>query len=1160
MAGSGGTIATARVRILPDFSGFNQDFGEKLKKNFGNFASRQLAATGQDLSFALTRPILGVFTDGLKVASSFYTTIGELSAVAGESIQKYANANVLAMKDGIRQNSTFIKSLREIARESKFSVQETGDAATALARMGVKNQQEIIDFLTVTNMVAAANREDLTATTEAVATFANVFNLPKNIRNISHIGDVISTVLTSSNQDLQTFTEAMKRAAPVSNVLGYSIDDTASAVSILANLGFKGTVASTSLKNGMVRLQSSLPKVVNTLSKYGIAVKDNEGKSRRFTDILLDISKSGMTMSEQFDIFGQIAGPAMASLTSGGNIKNIQYMAKQMDQLRNKTGQLYNAMKETPEFKIEAVKSNFEELKLTLIDNLMPAVSSALTKTNGLITGMIRGFSTLPGPMKNAIQAALLFAASWGPVFIVLGKIGQASGIVGSALRNLFIGPVQFIGALAQKSAMGIYIASDAIGNMATRLGQAGLGASISSTGTKMAMFIENSKMLPPVLAAVVVAVGAAVYVWKKHNDELAKVTKAQEEFTKSALENLGKPGDSAKTSVGVITDILMDETSQLGKIVNSPHYKKAMRGMGMSVQDLAQDLDAGGIRAEIALRRLGANANMFNDSAWIRGLKAFNLVSDDTKASLDRFNNMFTDMNRTLITKGGAGKDAVLKIQKDLREAAKADPTLDNMVVRRYSYFNMRPKDAADKLKAFKAEAKKRQWQIISIDKETQEVLYRSNTINQQWLFQATQEKLRAQGYIFTETMGFIQNLANATGTQIQQQTAASLQANIEQLAEYKDQLDALRKGQGELGIGPSMASMVSEYGLGSVKLSQMLNAAMLTGQDIASRLGVMSKATGIDIDTIIGYAQYKMDLLKGAMERVKSAFPTMGDAMAKFGAEDVPTLNTALDSMIAKYDEFSRSQQTLTSLIQFGGGQFTTLYEHLSTLDPSQINQIFSGIDFNSPASIAKLTELQNKLSEAMGRAGAAGRARILAETTANGGLGVLFTNPIDKAMQDIRDKVNGTELRPTINPRIDPGAVGRWNSFVSAVRSLNPVPASVAATGAPRAPNIPSRKGHTIPIGRAGGGPVWSGLRSRVNENGREGFIGMDGQFSMLPNRSSMRFGSPGYVVPSNRLRGSGGTTIYNSIYVPGVHMEEVVRYQTALEQAQLNRLGT
>ena len=191
-------VGTAKIKILPDFAGFNQAYGNEMKKHFGNFASRQLARTGQDMTNAISKPIFNFFKDGLKVASDFYTTVGELSAImaekTGESYSKFSSNQVSFMKDGERVKDSFVSGLREIARESKFSVDEMGQASTALARTGMRSQQEMVDFLAVSQRVAAANREELVATTEEMRTLSQVFNTGGGPEAITHIGDVMTTV------------------------------------------------------------------------------------------------------------------------------------------------------------------------------------------------------------------------------------------------------------------------------------------------------------------------------------------------------------------------------------------------------------------------------------------------------------------------------------------------------------------------------------------------------------------------------------------------------------------------------------------------------------------------------------------------------------------------------------------------------------------------------------------------------------------------------------------------------------------------------------------------------------------------------------------------------------------------------------------------------
>ena len=161
---------------------------------------------------------------------------------------------------------------------------------------------------------------------------------------------------------------------------------------------------------------------------------------------------AGIETSDAFKVFGQVGGPAMSALLAPSNIERVKLLTENMKDMQGVTDRLYERMKETPEFKMEALSSNFEELKLTVVDNFFPAFTNGLDSANNAVTTFIAMFQGLPDPIKKvtlALGAALIAA---GPIAIVFGKIGQSSKILRSALPNLAISGGNALLALAGKA------------------------------------------------------------------------------------------------------------------------------------------------------------------------------------------------------------------------------------------------------------------------------------------------------------------------------------------------------------------------------------------------------------------------------------------------------------------------------------------------------------------------------------------------------------------------------------------------------------------------------------------------------------------------------------------------------------------------------------
>ena len=70
----------------------------------------------------------------------------------------------------------------------------------------------------------------------------------------THFADVLATASSNANTNVCMMGETFKYVAPVAGALGYTAEDTAVAIGLMANAGIKSSQAGTSLRSMMSRL------------------------------------------------------------------------------------------------------------------------------------------------------------------------------------------------------------------------------------------------------------------------------------------------------------------------------------------------------------------------------------------------------------------------------------------------------------------------------------------------------------------------------------------------------------------------------------------------------------------------------------------------------------------------------------------------------------------------------------------------------------------------------------------------------------------------------------------------------------------------------------------------------------------------------------------
>lgn len=87
--------------------------------------------------------------------------------------------------------------------------------------------------------LAAASGEDLVTTSDIVTDASTAFGL--TAADSGHFADVLAAASSNANTNVAMLGESFKYCAPIAGALGFSCEDTAEALGLMANAGIKST-------------------------------------------------------------------------------------------------------------------------------------------------------------------------------------------------------------------------------------------------------------------------------------------------------------------------------------------------------------------------------------------------------------------------------------------------------------------------------------------------------------------------------------------------------------------------------------------------------------------------------------------------------------------------------------------------------------------------------------------------------------------------------------------------------------------------------------------------------------------------------------------------------------------------------------------------------
>lgn len=409
--------------LVLDSSKFNAGIeaaGNKMTgmENKLNNMSGFLEKTGKSWTTKVTLPIVGAGVAATKLGLDFESAMSEVGAISGATGEDMT----------ILENKA-----RDLGATTKFSASEASEAFKYMAMAGWETG-DMLEAVDGVMMLAAASGENLGLVSDIVTDSMTAFGLEAH--QAGQFADLLASASSNSNTNVSMLGESFKYVAPLFGAMGYSAEDAALGLGLMANAGIKGSQSGTTLRGAITNLIKPTNAMAHEMDELEISVNDAQGELLPFGDLMLHLrDKFGRLTDEQkansaATIFGKEAMSGMLAIINSSD----EDFAKLTDATRNYTGaakDMSDMMNDNLKGRWQEFKSAMEEAALQIYDLLLPSLERWLEKGKELIDW----FTSLDKETQETILKIAGFAAAIGPVLLVTGKlaggIGSVVGLMG---------------------------------------------------------------------------------------------------------------------------------------------------------------------------------------------------------------------------------------------------------------------------------------------------------------------------------------------------------------------------------------------------------------------------------------------------------------------------------------------------------------------------------------------------------------------------------------------------------------------------------------------------------------------------------------------------------------------------------------------------------
>ena len=416
---------------------------EQEYKNFGSVQAQQVAAAGEKM-----KELGGKMESAGKTLTTHVTlplaAVGAAGVASFAEVDKTMQLTNKTMGNTEEQAELLNKAMKEAAANSTFGMKDAATATLNFARAGLSAEEAASALAPAMNLAAGEGGNLDTVSGGLVATI-NGFH--GSFDDAGHYADVFAAACNNSALDVDSLSHAMSVAAPIFSSAGYSVNDAALYMGIMANNGIDADKAANSLKTGLARLVSPAKEGAEMMDKLGISVTKSDGTMKSSVQIQKELHDAFGKLSESEQI-------AAASAIFGKNqmapwLALINTAPEEVGELDTALANCAGTTDEMAEAMMSGFGGSLEKLKSSidvLVTSIGEALAPTILKVATSIQNLVDKFNSLTPAQQQTIVKIGMVVAAIGPLLVIIGKLLTSIGTIMTWAPKIVSGVQNVIG------------------------------------------------------------------------------------------------------------------------------------------------------------------------------------------------------------------------------------------------------------------------------------------------------------------------------------------------------------------------------------------------------------------------------------------------------------------------------------------------------------------------------------------------------------------------------------------------------------------------------------------------------------------------------------------------------------------------------------------
>ena len=318
--------------------------------------SKNMLKTAVSITAVVTaiRFLSRLFTTVATTFSEFEFVMAKVNAVSGATAEEFKALTATA---------------EELGRTTFFTAEQVGQLQLAYSKLGF-TAKEMQDAVKPTLDLATATGTDLARAAQVAGAAVRGFGLDAS--ETERVVDVMAVAFASSAMDIEKWQTSMTKVAPIAKSAGFSIEDTAAMMSKLTDSGIEASIAGTSLRNILLKMQDPSSELSMRFGRTIHSLDDLVPAMQKFV-------KEGGKMKDVMEVVDLRQAAAFEQLitTAGGTLE----LRDALLAANGEGARMAGIVGDTMQGAFLKFKSALQGLSISLMKNYAPALQKVMERT-----------------------------------------------------------------------------------------------------------------------------------------------------------------------------------------------------------------------------------------------------------------------------------------------------------------------------------------------------------------------------------------------------------------------------------------------------------------------------------------------------------------------------------------------------------------------------------------------------------------------------------------------------------------------------------------------------------------------------------------------------------------------------------------------------------